>query len=210
MGKELNIQELISNIPQFVKTMIILLFSPKKIVEETKQQKWTYLNAIIYLKIAALPAFIGLLLGHLYYWQAQLGGAVLLALLLYVATFVGVLIGGLLLNALAPLCSIKQQPMQMVKLFSYTATPFLLAGILLVYPIWPLVVVGIIAALYGWYILYLGIPIYFKVTKETHMKFFLLGIIIFIVGWIILWWGVWIGLDTLLSELLWPYEYIIY
>jgi hypothetical protein len=210
MNKGINIQDIINNIPYLIRNMIFLIINPKKILEETKEKKWTYLDAIVYLKIAALPAFIGLVIGHYYYWQAQLGGSFMIAILLYVATFIGVIIGGLLLNVLAPMANIKQQPMQMVKLFSYTATPFLLLGILLAYPTWLLAIFGILAALFGWYIFYLGIPIFFNVTKETHMKFFFVGIIIFIIGWIILWWGVWIGLDTILGGILWPYEPMMY
>jgi len=202
----MDIQQLLANIPVFLKTMIQLLIQPKKTMEEAKQYKWQYLDMLVYLKLAALPAFVGLLIGHVWFWYAQLGGAILLSLILFVASFLGVLIGGLLLNALAPMVKVTQQPMQIMKLFSFMATPFLLIGIINIYPVWPMMILTIIAAVYGFFIFYQGIPILLKIPKEQQMSFFILGIVVFVIGWAILW-GVWIGLDITLESMLWPYAY---
>lgn len=199
----MDIQKTLANIPQFIISILNLFIKPKETIGEIKNQKWDSLNALVYCKLIALPNFIGLLIGHIFYWNALISGALILSLLLFVANFLGIYFFGLLLHSLAPANDMKKDPIQMVKLFAIAATPMSVIGIVNIYPIWPMMILTVLAAVYGWYLLYQGIPIFFKTTKETHRKLFLFALILFVVGWALLW-GLWLGLDELLVDLLWP------
>lgn len=83
--------------------------------------------------------------------------------------------------------------MQALKLVSYAATPWLLLGIVNIYPAASLI--SLVGGLYGLYMLYLGIPILMGTPKEQQMPFFIVGLIVYIIvmgvinwltGWI--WW----------------------
>ena len=88
----------------------------------------------------------------------------LYAIVAFVLALVGVFVLALIINALAPTFSGEKNHAQALKVAAYSYTPAWLAGILGAVPM--LSLLGIIAAIYGLYLLYLGIPILMKAPKE--------------------------------------------
>lgn len=192
-----------------INQIINLILHPKKSLKDLEKEKVNLFDLIIHLAIVGIPVLIGLFIGHVWYWHASIHGAFLLALILYIASIIGVIIGGFILNAIAPNFGVKQDQMQFIKLFSYAATPFLLTGIANIYPVLPMIVITLTGALYSFYIFYLGIPIFMKIKKEKIMNFFIVSIVIFVIGWAIIW-GLWLLLDSLLGDMLWGHFYDYY
>jgi len=164
--------------------------SRKGTLLKLKDEQVTMKDIIIYLAIVAAPTFLGMLLGYGFFWWGGfgqlLGYAFAMAIITYILSIVGIIVFGFLLNALAGNFKSKQNKMQALKLVSYAATPWLLLGIVNIYP-----AVGLIALLggiYGLYILYLGIPIFMETPKEQQMPYFVIGLIVFIVVMGLVWW----------------------
>jgi len=178
------------NIMKIIHQAKDLIINPKGTMLKLKDEQVTMKDIIIYLAIVAAPTFIGMLLGYGFFWWGGfgqlLGYAFAMALITYILSIVGVIVFGFILNALAGNFKSKQNKMQALKLVSYAATPWLLLGIVNIYP-----VVGLIALLggiYGLYILYLGIPIFMETPKEQQMPYFVIGLIVYIVVMALVWW----------------------
>jgi len=87
----------------------------------------------------------------------------------FVLALVGVLVLALIIDALAPTFSGEKNRGQALKLAAYSYTPAWLAGVLSVIP--TLSPLEIVAALYGLYLLYLGLPILMKAPKEKALGY---------------------------------------
>jgi hypothetical protein len=114
--------------------------------------------------LAAIGAVAGLIGGSLIGFTVPFGGTyrvplmagVAGAVFTFVMAIVGVFILSLVINALAPTFNGQQNSGQALKVAVYSYTPAWVAGALHVVP--PLGVLAIFAALYGLYLLYLGLP----------------------------------------------------
>lgn len=73
------------------------------------------------------------------------------------------------IDAIAPTFSGEKNFVQAFKVAAYAYTPAFLAGILLLFP--PLAVLQILAALYGLYLLYLGLPILMHAPKDKALPY---------------------------------------
>lgn len=101
--------------------------------------------------IGALAGFIGLLSVH-----APVGMGLAGAIIWFVTAVVEVYALALLIDLLAPKFGSEKNRSQALKISAYSLTPPLVAGALFIIPsLWLLVV---LAALYGVYLLYLGLP----------------------------------------------------
>jgi Yip1 domain len=87
----------------------------------------------------------------------------------FVLALVGVFVLALIIDALAPTFSGEKNRGQALKLAAYSYTPAWLAGILSVMP--TLSPLEIVAAFYGLYLLYLGLPILMKAPKEKALGY---------------------------------------
>jgi hypothetical protein len=114
--------------------------------------------------LAAIGAVAGLIGGSLIGFTVPFGGTYRVPLVAgvagaaftFVMAIVGVFILSLVINALAPTFKGQQNSGQALKVAVYSYTPAWVAGALHVVP--PLGVLAIFAALYGLYLLYLGLP----------------------------------------------------
>jgi hypothetical protein len=114
--------------------------------------------------LAAIGAVAGLIGGSLIGFTVPFGGTYRVPLVAgvagaaftFVMAIVGVFILSLVINALAPTFNGQQNSGQALKVAVYSYTPAWVAGALHVVP--PLGVLAIFAALYGLYLLYLGLP----------------------------------------------------
>jgi len=98
------------------------------------------------------------------------------AVLQYILTLIGIYILGIIINALAPNFSGKKNEIQALKIAVYSATPSLVVGILYILPVLGILVV--VAGLYGFYLLYLAIPIMMECPPEKALGYTVVVIII--------------------------------
>lgn len=86
-----------------------------------------------------------------------------------VGGLIGIFILSFLINALAPTFGAQQNSTQALKIAVYAFTPFWIAGVLNIIPM--LGILAIIGALYGIYLLYLGLPIVMKAPPDKTVGY---------------------------------------
>ena len=124
-------------------------------------------------------------------------GALTGAVLHYVATVVSVLLVAFVIQALAPTFGSRGDLVQALKLVAYSYTPLYLAGVL--YLAIVLAPLGIVAALYAIYLLYVGLPVLMKTPAEKVVPYMLVSAVVVIVVHVVLqmilgaMWGVPLG-----------------
>ncbi len=110
--------------------------------------------------------------------------ALVYGILTYILSIVGVYILSIVINALAPNFASKQNPLQAMKLATYSYTPVLLGGIFNIIPMLGIIV--LLFAIYGLYILYLGIPVLMETPKDQEMTYTIVVIVAMIVIYFIM------------------------
>jgi hypothetical protein len=141
--------------------------------------------------LAAIPA-LALIVQHLLFIHWGLLWMIVLALVSYVASLVGVFILGFIIDALAPSFDGQKNQIQAMKVAIYPYTAVWVAGILNIVPI--LGILATIAGLYGLYILYLGLPKLMKSSPEKTVGYFVVTIVVALVVNVVI--GVVIGAVT--------------
>ncbi|WP_298213731.1 Yip1 family protein [Acidovorax sp.] len=86
---------------------------------------------------------------------------------------------GLIIDALAPMFGGKKNPIQALKVAVYASTAAMLGGIFNMLP--PLALLGMVAALYSIYLLYLGLPVLMKSAPEKSVVYTVVVIVAAIV-----------------------------
>ncbi len=116
----------------------------------------------------------------------SVGDALAYAILSYVLSLIVVYLFALVINSLATAFSSKPNMVQAVKLSAYSMTPAWLGGIFNLVP--ALYVLGILASLYGLYLLFLGLetPL-LETPKERVLGYMAVGILAVVVLYIVLW-----------------------
>ena len=138
--------------------------------------------------IAAIASFIGSallggLLGSMLGARVGIGGALLGAIIAVIMAVVSVFVIGFIVDALAPTFGGQKNMNQALKLVAYSYTPGWVFGILAIIPFlgWLAALVG---AIYGIYVMYLGLPKLMKSPPEKSVPY----LIVVIVCAIVLWW----------------------
>jgi hypothetical protein len=127
--------------------------------------------------LAAIGAIAGFIGGSLVGTTVPFAGTIRVPMVggLVVAVFtfgmalVGVFVVSLIINALAPTFAGEQNPTQALKVAVYSYTPAWIAGVLRIVP-W-LGILTIFAALYGLYLLYLGLPRLMKCPEDKAIPY---------------------------------------
>ena len=164
-----------------------ILLKPKETLALAKAEQPSMQDLIVYLAIVAIPTLIGIIIGYGvvgiggfgYHFRVPIGGAITLGILQYVLAIVGIIILGYIVNALAPTFSSKPNQIQATKLVAYTATPWLVAGILYIFP--PLSILVILAGIYGLYIMYLGMPVFMETPEDKKLIYLIVSIVVYII-----------------------------
>src|SRR5262252_1828608 len=91
------------------------------------------------------------------------------AVFVFVMGIIGVAIVSLVINALAPTFGAQPDGRQAMKLAAYSYTPAWLAGVLQILPF--VGILGLVAALYGIYLMYLGMPRLMKCPQEKTVGY---------------------------------------
>lgn len=102
-------------------------------------------------------------------YRVPLASGIVHALTSYVLTLAGVFIIALIIDALAPSFGGQKNQIQALKVAAYSSTPSWLAGVVMILPM--LGIITLLAALYGLYLLYLGLPLLMKVPQEKAVGY---------------------------------------
>ncbi|MEC7119533.1 MAG: YIP1 family protein [Pseudomonadota bacterium] len=87
----------------------------------------------------------------------------------YVLSLVGIFVLSLIINALAPTFGGKKDPIQAAKVAVYGSTAALLGGVFSLIPM--LSVLGLVAAIYSIYLIYLGLPVLMNNPPEKSAAY---------------------------------------
>ena len=120
---------------------------------------------------AAIP-FAGALGFSPAYWLSQ-------AIVSYVLGLVGVYIGALVVQKLAPTFQSEANFLQALKLIAYGMTPMWIAGVFNLIP--PLAILTILASLYGIYLFYLGVTPMMKTPSDKVIPYMIVSAVVIIV-----------------------------
>jgi peptidoglycan biosynthesis protein MviN/MurJ (putative lipid II flippase) len=160
------------------------------IASEPKDIAGLYRNYIVLL--AAIPAVCGLIGMSVVGMTLPFGGGhfrvpivtgIGNAVVGYVLGLVGVYVAALVIAKLAPTFQSQPDVAQAVKLVAYSSTPMWVAGVLSLVP--ALAVIGLLAGLYGLYIMYLGIGPLMKTPSDKTIPYMVVSIIVLIVLYVI-------------------------
>lgn len=138
--------------------------------------------AMIVAAIPAIAQFIGNgLIGRSVlsfgWYRRPIGSALLQAILFYIFSLATVYVLGIIINALAPTFSSKQNQNNAMKIAVFSMTAAWVAGIFYIIPF--LGILAILGALYGFYILYLGFDASLMDTpKEKVVGYFVVSLVV--------------------------------
>lgn len=133
--------------------------------------------------LAAIPAvasFIGMsiigfsvpLVGHI---RLPIITGITAMVMSFVFALIGVYLISLVIDALAPQFGATKNPEQALKVAAYSFTPGWLAGVFSLLP--SLSMLGVVAGLYGIYLLYLGLPVLMKAPQEKATAYTAVSVI---------------------------------
>lgn len=137
-----------------------------------------YCSHVLFL--AAIPAISGFIGTTQIGWQIGTSEVVKLTVesagLIAIATFFASLVGifsiGWMIHWMGKTYGTEQPLPQGIALAAYSATPLLLMGLMMLYPIlWLNMIVGLPALAYSIYLLYLGLPTMMQLSKEQGFMF---------------------------------------
>ena len=117
-------------------------------------------------------------------WKPSIGYSVGTAVIGYILSLVAVYVEMLIVNALAPSFGGTQNQVKALKVVAYASTAGWVAGIFGIIPMlgW----LALIGALYGLYLLYLGIPILMRVPQDKSVVYILVIVVVNIVIYFII------------------------
>ena len=147
----------------------------KAIEGEATESRTIYLKYVAVLGIIGpIAMFIGQsLIGYSVplfgTFRVSLIGGIVSAAVMYALTFVGVFLVALIVDALAPTFGGQKDSLRALKVTAYSYTPAWIAAVFQVIP--SLAWIGIIAGLYGIYLLYLGLPVLMRAPKDKAIGY---------------------------------------
>jgi hypothetical protein len=120
--------------------------------------------------IGVVAAFIGLsLFGIGGLFRIGIGAGLVLGIIKYVLAFVSVFVVAWLVDVLAPTFGGQRDALRSLKVTAYSLTPMWVAGIVNLVP--ALAIIGLLAALYGLYLLYLGLPVLMRNPPDKSLAY---------------------------------------
>ena len=126
--------------------------------------------------LAAIPPIAGLIGGQLFgiggfgfHMKPALVPAIVGAVVAYGLSLLSVFLVALIIDALAPSFDGQKNQIQAFKVAAYSYTAAWVFGVLGIFP--PLGIIAALASLYGFYLLYLGLPKLMKAPKEKAVGY---------------------------------------
>lgn len=139
--------------------------------------------ALILAAIGPICSLIGGRLLPLFGAPMPITGALIVAILSYVLSLLGVFVLGLIINALAPSFGGIASPIQAMKVAVYSWTAAWLVG---VFGLIPMLGVLAILGLYSFYLLFVGLPILMKVPEDKKVGYFVVTVVVGVVVYFII------------------------
>ncbi len=141
--------------------------------------------------LAAIPAvasFIGMSIigmgGFGFNFRLPIGSGLAMMVITYIMSLVMTFGMGWLISALAPTFGGQSNLVQGLKVAVFGGTPMMLAGVFNIIP--ALSIVGLLAALYSLYVMYLGLPQLMKNPKEKTVVYMVVVVIASIIAGVVL------------------------
>jgi hypothetical protein len=175
-------------IPQFAKNIITpgliarvkaIILTPAKewlaIDAETSSQRAIYIQYVAPLAaIGAIAGFIGrsivgVSIPFLGTYRTPFVSGLVMAIVMYALTLLSVFILALLVDALAPTFGGEKNSLRALKVSAYSYTPAWIAAVFQIIP--SLGIIGLLAGLYGIYLLYLGLPVLMRGPKDKAIAY---------------------------------------
>ena len=131
-----------------------------------------------YVLILAGAAAVAAFIGYGFFWTRFLGGmswGIYYAIIVLVQAIAGVFICALVIDALAPSFGSEKNIGRSIQLVAYSFTPMWIGGLLAIFP--PLAIIGALAGLYGFYLLYVGMPKLKKTPQDILVVYFIISFI---------------------------------
>lgn len=170
-----------------------IILKPSQTWPEIKEEKTTISElytsyAMILAAIPAVAQLIGYsLIGHSIlgaHIRWGIGRAFSHAILFYILSLVGVYVVALITDALAPSFGSKKNILNAFKTVVYSMTPGWVAGIFYIIP--SLSILAFLAALYGLYLFYLGLPALMETPKEKSVGYVIVVIVVTIIVYVVI------------------------
>jgi hypothetical protein len=137
---------------------------------------------------AAVAAFIGYgFIGFRGLFGVRIAGVnwgIYQAIAVLVGGIGGVLLCALIIDALAPSFGSEKNYPRSVQLVAYSYTPVWIGGLLAVFP--PIAIIGLLAGLYGLYLLYIGMPKLKKTPADKHVGYYVVSLVTLIVVYFVI------------------------
>lgn len=136
---------------------------------------------------AAVAAFIGYGLIGLNFGLLKVSGinwGLYYALNILITAIISVFICAFIIDALAPSFGSEKNRGRSVQLVAYSYTPAWVGGLLSILP--SIAFAGSLFALYGLYLLYLGMPKLKKTPEDKHIGYYVVALVITIVVYLII------------------------
>jgi len=139
------------------------------------------------LPLAAIPA-VALLVGTILFSSiftrffrlpTMVMYALSTAIIQYVLSIVAVFILALVIDALAPNFGSSKNQVQATKVAAFSMTAAWIAGVALILP--PLGVLAMLGALYGFYLLFVGLPILMRTPQNQAVTYVIVTVVAYIV-----------------------------
>jgi len=132
---------------------------------------------------AAVAAFIGY--GFIWFGLfSSINWGIYHALSVLVGAIAGVFICALVIDALAPSFGSEKNMGRSVQLVAYSYTPMWLGGLLAIFP--PIAIIGVLGGLYGFYLLYIGMPKLKKTPEDKLVGYYVVSLVTILVVYIII------------------------
>ena len=160
-----------------------IIMHPKETWDTIKAEETTSTKIVkeylIYL--AAIPPiahFIGYAIVGFVGYRTPFFHSLLQSIVWYVLLIVQVYISAFVINALAPSFGAAKNDLAAFKLVAYSMTPSFVAGIFYIIP--PLAALGIVG-LYGFYLMYVGLPNLMECPEDKTLSYFIVSLIVLFV-----------------------------
>jgi hypothetical protein len=134
--------------------------------------------------LAAIPP-VAMVVQHLLFLHWLLIPIIVIAVISYIASLIGVFILGFIIEALATSFDGEKHAVQAMKLAVYSNTALWVAGIFNIVPV--LGLLALLAGLYGLYLLYLGLPKLMKSPPQKTPGYFVASVLVALVVNFVIW-----------------------
>lgn len=139
--------------------------------------------AMILAAIGPICSLLGGQLLPIFGMRMPITGAIVIAVISYLLSLLGVFLLGLIINALAPSFGSVPNKIQAMKVAVYSWTAAWLAG---VFGLVPMLGVLAILGLYSFYLLFVGLPILMKTPEDKKVGYFIVTVLLSIVVYFII------------------------